>query len=526
MSTAEVIESLPPVADSQEQSLAPDIEMPDVAPEDLPTDNVANAPKTSSETSKSSSFYPPSKSETSTLQFDHTPFEEYKSQVQQLCHQLWCPSSPSKAPAPSSKELRTVSSSRILGVLRKKKAAPVLQPKTPAKQFLIERMRGGSYNRITGITILDSEGKEDTHLVLRVPRIAWDSTPEREVALLRYVRQHTSIPVPEVIAVDYTSNNLLKDPYVIQKRIPGTTISVAREEKEITTEQWCTVAREIGRTMLELQKVTNPTPGLIESSTDKDGSYSFSVVPFDIKRAHDHTWKEKAATVTAETKAYLLKIYKEGTFRFLTTQFGRWMAEELDRKPDGIYHWDFMYRLARAAGQMERMSLLGDNINCLAHLDLAGRNIMVEFPPDEPPKITGYLDWDSAVFAPRFVACAPPWWLWQDEDDETDYQEDESKANETPARPHNQEIKRAFEETVGEDFLTYAYEPEFQLARKLFHIAIQGNNSTQQLQQVENFLDEWEVFCDEEIKEFQANKADLKEDGSSEKDDFQECEDP
>ena len=524
MSTAEMIESLPPVADDQKQSLAPDIEMPDVAPEDLPTDIVTNAPKISSVTSKSSSFYP--ESETSTVKFDHTPFEEYKTQVQQLCHQLWCPSSPPKAPVSSSKDLRSASGSRILGVLRKKKAAPAPQPKTPAKQFLIERMRGGSYNRVTAITILDSEGKEDTRVVLRVPRYAWESTPEREVALLRYVRQYTSIPVPEVIAVDYSSNNLLKDPYVVQKRIPGITISAAKHEREITTEQWCTVAREIGRTMLELQKVTKPTPGLIESSLNKDGSHSFSVTPFDIKSAHDPDWKEKAAAVTAETKASVLDLYKESTFRFLITQFGRWMADELDRRPDGIYSWDFMHRLAGVAGQMNEMSLLGDDINCLAHLDLAGRNIMVEFPPDEPLKITGYLDWDSAVFAPRFVACAPPWWLWQDEDDATDYQEDESKANDTPAQPHKQEIKRAFEETVGEDFLTYAYEPEFQLARKLFHIAIHGNSSSQQLQLVENFLDEWEVFCDNEIEEFQANKAGWKEDDSSEKDDFQECENP
>ena len=524
MSTAEVIESLPPVADSQKQSLAPDIEMPDVAPEDHPTDIDANAPKTSSETSKSSSFYP--ESETSTVKFNHIPFAEYKTQVQQLCHQLWCPSSPPKAPAPSSKELRSASGSRILGVLRKKKAAPALHPKTPPKQFLIERMRGGSYNRVTGITVLDSEGKQDNRLVLRVPRIAWESTPEREVALLRYVRQHTSIPVPEVIAVDYTSNNLLKDPYVIQKRIPGTSISAAKQEREITTEQWCTVAREIGRTMLELQKVTNPTPGLIESSSNKDGSYSFSVVPFDIKSPHDHTWKEKAATVTAEKKASVLRLYKDTTFRFLVTQFGRWMADELEKRPDGIYDWDFMYRLAEVAGQMNRLCLLGDDINCLAHLDLAGRNIMVEFHSGEPLKVTGYLDWDSAVFAPRFVACAPPWWLWQDEDDATDYQEDESKAKETPAQPHKQEIKRAFEETVGEDFLTYAYEPQFQLARKLFHIAIHGNNSSSQLQLIESFLDEWTVFYDKEMEEFQANKEELGEDDASEKEDFQECEDP
>ncbi|KAK0509043.1 hypothetical protein JMJ35_008414 [Cladonia borealis] len=517
MATGEAIESLPPVADDQKQSLAPDIDMPDAAPEDPSADDVANAPKTSSQSSGSSSFY--AESETSTLKYSQTPFEEYKTQVQQLCHLLWSPSSPAKAPSPFAKELRSSSSSRFLGVLRKKKATPAPEPKAPPKQFLIERIRGGTYNRVTGVTILDPNGKEENRFVLREPRFAWESTPEREVAILRYVRQYTSIPVPEVIAVDYTSNNLLKDPYVVQKRVPGMNVWAAKQEREITTEQWCIVAREVGRTMLELQKLTNPTPGFIEPSSNEDGRYSFSVVPFDIRSARDPDWKKKAATVTAEKKASVLELYKESTFQFLITQFGRWMADELDHRPGDILHWDYMYRLAEVAAQMDKMCFLGDDINCLAHLDLAGRNIMVEFPPGEPLKITGYLDWDSAVFAPRFVSCAPPWWLWQDDDDETDYQEDESKANETPAQPHKQEIKRAFEETVGEDFLTYAYKPQFQLARKLFHIAKHGNTDSGQFQMVQDFLDEWAAFRDKEMEE-------LSEDDPSETEDFQECEGP
>ena len=524
MSASEAIESLPPIADDQKQPPAPDIDMPDAAPENSSADVVANAPETPSQSSGSSSFY--AESETSTLKYGQTPFEEHKTQVQQLCHLLWSPSSPASVPSPATKELRSSSSSRILGALRKKKVTLVPKPKAPSKQFLVERMRGGSYNRVTGITILDPNGKEENRFVLRVPRIPWDSTPEREVAILRYVRQYTSIPVPEVVAVDYTSNNLLKDPYVVQKRVSGMSIWEAKQDREISTEQWCTVAREVGRTMLEMQKVTNPTPGLLESSLNDDGSYSFSVIPFDIRAPRDPDWKKKAAVITAEKKASILELYQESTWRFLITQFGRWMADELDQRPDGIYNWDFMHRLAQVSGRMNNMCLLGDDINCLAHLDLAGRNIMVEFQPGEPLKITSYLDWDSAIFAPRFVGCAPPWWLWQDDDDTTDYQEDESKANETPAQLHKQEIKRAFEETVGEDFLTYAYEPQFQLARKLFHIAIHGNGSPSHLQLVENFLDEWEAFYDKEMEEFQACRKKLREEDSVEAEDFHDCEEP
>ena len=30
-------------------------------------------------------------------------------------------------------------------------------------------------------------------------------------------------------------------------------------------------------------------------------------------------------------------------------------------------------------------------------------------------KLTAILDQDEAVFAPKFVACEPRWWLWEDD---------------------------------------------------------------------------------------------------------------
>ena len=442
--------------------------------------------------SKSSSIRP--KSQTSTIANDQTPFVEFSVQVRELCHVVW----PS-----SSKERRTNGSGkRLLGVLRSKKAGRSKQQPPPQQEFLIERMTGGTFNRIVGITMIGAGHSANTQMILRVPRMEWLSTPEREVAVLRYIRQHTSIPVAEVLAFDYSSNNPIQSPYVIQTRLPGMSLYTAAKQRELTTEHWCTIAREIGRKMLSLQNITNPTPGLIEACTNEDGSHSFSVCPFDIKSAYDVNWRQKVAEVTAEEKETALRNYEKSTLMFLATQFGRWRAVELRREPQGILYWDFMHRLMDAASQMDRVCCLGDDTNCLAHLDLAARNTMVEFPTDGSLKVTGVLDWDSAVFAPKFMSCAPPFWLWADEDDTEFDQNDESKANETPTKSHNQEIKRAFEETVGEDFLLYSYQPQFRLARRLFHIALTGNTGNMELDSIESFLADWAAFYKAEVEDY------------------------
>ncbi|KAK4695285.1 hypothetical protein P7C71_g2438, partial [Lecanoromycetidae sp. Uapishka_2] len=435
------------------------------------------------------------KSETSTIAHEQTPFEEFKLQVKELCHALW----PASSKEPPRKE-------RILSSLRAKKVGRFLRPPPPPppKEFAIERLAGGTFNRVTGITIVGCNGEDDLRLILRVPRIEWESRPDRDVAMLRYVRQHSSIPVADVKAFDVTSNNALKSPYVVQNRLPGTNLHSAHFQ--LSTNQWCLVAKEVGRTMLAMQGLTNPTPGLIEEFTDEKGNSTFTVCPFDLKSPNDMHWKRRSAScdraTAAADNARILKLYGETTLHFLATQFGRWFAEELKKDPKNILYWDYMHRLTEAASQMNRVCCLGDDQNCLTHLDLAGRNIMAEAGPDDSLTITGYLDWDSAMFVPRFVACSPPWWLWQDEDDDTDYQDDESKAGDTPQKPENQEIKRAFEETVGEDFLFYAYQPQFVLARKLFHIAITGNHNSCHLDEIESFLEGWEAFYKAEVENY------------------------
>ena len=454
--------------------------------------------------SKSSTFS--YQSETSTLAHEQTPFIDFKLQVLELCHRLW----PSAPKSTLSEQSTTASGHRFSGLLksrkllRRKSSSPNTSNETSKdilKDFIIERMKGGTFNRIIGITVIDPSADCPEQLILRTPRIAWMSRPDREVATLRYVRQHSSVPVAHVKAFDFNPDNPLKDPYVVQSRIAGTDLRTAIQN-DLSHEQWCAVARQVGRILLQFQAMTSPVPGLIEEVTKEDGLRAFTVKPFDIKPPFEKDWALKQASPLFNAdNSRALEYYKKSTLDFFLAQFGRWRAEELRINPTEILHPHFMERLAAAASQMDRLGCLGCNKNCLSHLDLAAQNIMVEVDSDKSITITGVLDFDSAVFAPTFVSCYPPWWLWQDETQPGDAMEDESQSNETPPDPELVEIKHIFEETVGDDFLRYAYQPKFRLARKLFKIACHGNSSNETWKKIEEFLSEWDAFYEAETED-------------------------
>lgn len=453
---------------------------------------------TSSQTKKASNS---SASFTSTVEYSQTPFDQYTHQVRELCQLLWNPTRkvPQEVKVSRIERFFGGANNRVAGVLLPKKSRPA-QASGPPKEFLIDRLRGGGYNRVIGITIKHSDDEEPTQLILRVPRFE-DTRPDREVAVLHFMRQYTSIPVPEVKHVDFTSENPLKQCYVIHKRIPGHDLQERTKPTfyvNLNQEQKCTFARDFALLLLELQSIMHPFPGLIEASADGANDRDFTVRPYILETISGY---EPELDLNIKLPFFQTRPFVENweppkrapleqtTYYFMLAQFGRWKAMELRCGPATI-GWSNQYdRLATMAIQMDELGFLGNDLNCLCHLDLLGapRNIMVDIKSDGSLSITGILDWDSAVFAPIFVGCAPPMWTWAWSEEE----EDEKHANDTPLKPGDQEIKKIFEETVGEVFLSYAYKPEYRLARKLFQFAKSGIRSTTEMEEVDELLEEW-----------------------------------
>lgn len=128
--------------------------------------------------------------------------------------------------------------------------------------------------------------------------------------------------------------------------------------------------------------------------------------------------------------------------------------------------------------------------------------------------VSDILDWDSAVFAPQFVGCVPPMWIWAWNAEED---EDEAHANDTPRSLKQQELKRLFEDAVGERFLRFAYLPQYRIARRLFKFAQQEMNSSWHFEDADRLVSEWAAMRPSHLPEMRNPLEDS--DSSSESDD-------
>ena len=146
---------------------------------------------------------------------NRNPGASFQDRVLVLCQQLWPTSTIRKNSLLSGKAARFLRANRFLHSL-------VPAPDVP----VINRVKGGDYNRITPLTAPVSSGLGNRELMLRTPRPHDDTRQDRSIAILDYVRQHTLLLVPPIFAKDFTTQNPLEQPYVIQHHIPGFNLKV------------------------------------------------------------------------------------------------------------------------------------------------------------------------------------------------------------------------------------------------------------------------------------------------------------
>ena len=380
---------------------------------------------------------------------------------------------------------------RTIKVLRPLISAPT--------EPLIERLRGGDLNHITSITIPWLSEEKDRNFILRVPR--WDQNRlDREVAILEYVRQKSTIPVATINATDFTCGNVLEKPYVLQSRIPGN--DVRSLWKKLNFLQRCDIARELGKCIHTLLSLESPNAGLIEfnSVTSTRDSDTFRVVPFDVEvennddeLADESKPKNLSAPTAHGDSQSTLEI-----FRFLfERRRSHALATSCGVVDDEVTLWD---KMSNAVQEMEEEGLFTVELNCLCHVDLHPGNIMGQTQSNGSFAITGILDWDEAIFAPKFMNCMPPAWLWDDavfdehrfDDDGLDpWPYELGGANVMPLTEEKRELKRIFENHAGPLWCFMAYDESYRLCRGLFRIAKEGLNDSQSWKAAQRILEDW-----------------------------------
>ena len=247
--------------------------------------------------------------------------------------------------------------------------------------------------------------------------------------------------------------------------------------------------------MAGLIKVVNDA-NRTESPLDANGDESFKIIPFEIHKYKTHD--VLPATMEPGARQSVLDVF--------TTQLTRWEAFETahDYAND---QWQMLINVVR---EMDDLGVFADQTHSLCHVDLHSGNIMVDIDPvDGSVKITAVIDWDEAIFAPEFVNCRPPCWLWADEDtiqtDEDGYDpwpHEMPGAEQVPETEDDREIKRVFDESAGGEIYTrMGYWEAFRLARGIWRIAKDSLDVCQGHKAGDRIAAEWAVRKEKMLKE-------------------------
>ncbi|KAF1842770.1 uncharacterized protein K460DRAFT_289852 [Cucurbitaria berberidis CBS 394.84] len=381
--------------------------------------------------------------------------------------------------------------------------------------FNIEHIEGGSYNRITAVTIFPRlpakwtlpwlrsflpritgrlEPQVPKNYILRTPR--WDQSRNNwdisyDIPALEFARKHLGSVVPRIVRLDTSPDNILSRPYTIQDYLPGRNLE--RIWKTLTMAQKDCALRIIVDFTMKLQIITSSSAGIIAPSNDIEHMASEEELQL-------HTFKVGHNRVPTWTKPWSTHAVPQTTLEFLVEQASRWQEFEGHNDQFVNPEWAHFKRIAQS---LHDKGFIPDTDKFyFCHLDLYSRNMLVEIVDESTLLLTGVLDWDAefAHFCPKFVAYRAPFWLWL-EDDSNEWDEIggnyEIRALSTPADADQLELKKTFEELADEEWLRYAFEPEFIIARRVFELLRNGVHGPEHWQEARDIFQTWQQMYPE-----------------------------
>jgi hypothetical protein len=412
------------------------------------------------DTSDAASIASSELSTTSTEMFEHEPFSSFQSKVIKLCGKEW--------------------------------------PGLATDAFQVTQMEGGSYNRVVAVQVdvsktrsvslrrqvanalftlrLGTNRRKDIcEYVVRIPRYehAW---VENEIATLQFLAS-TDLSVPKIKSFDLSCNNPINSRFSIQPRLAGK--AVEESYLSLTTAQRCFFAHELGTALKTLNKVRSPCPGTLDPASIFSGCSTMRILKLQCPLPNAQY------VPPMEVPDYSAPI---PVYDFMISQFARQRTYDISVHRPNIAIWTKFFHIIEV---LNKEGLFEDDEYYLTHMDFEPRNILLSTPSPNKALLSGILDWDGSVFAPVFLSCRPPSWLW-DFEGEDDEELDETVAHEDPEDDGLWAIKRAFEKAVGEVWCTYAYKTEYRLARDIVRLAIKGFGSNDDYDVAARVVKEWD----------------------------------
>jgi hypothetical protein len=376
------------------------------------------------------------------------------------------------------------------------------------RDIAIHEMKGGSYNRIIGVTIspkptkfswgwflyrcLGARKKKATAqlepYIVRIPRMQYGgenaademaNSMKHEVSILKTVGSRLTLPIPKVASYDLTTTNIFERPYMIQTRLPGGNLSLNLWDHLNTQQKQC-VAKHITGLAPLIASVEGPVGDISFQNLARSPNSPISVDTFYMA-AHDDQPESKPA-LTCKPLDYLLERCEQ------------WRAYDAAQ---GVCFDHIWLSFASISKALEiRGFLHGPCV--LVHCDLKPYNLLAEVRSETEVTITGVIDWDSAIIAPEFMAYRAPFWLWTPEDMDSDREDEESMANCEPVTDEDKKLKQVFLDNASEKYKMYAFTPEAMLARRMFYILKKGMPGFWEHDEARSVIREWDCLHPED----------------------------
>lgn len=360
-------------------------------------------------------------------------------------------------------------------------------PEMDSCDIQLERIKGGSYNRIVGINVLaplpsysfvpvrklrqmlnhSKERRIINQYILRVPLNTEAFSMPYDVTILAYIRPLLRFPTPEVIGSDKTCHNTLQLPYMIQHRLDGMPLN--RLWDKLNHQQKKSAVEGFAKVILNLHELTSQRAGVL---SPKNSAISLTHLPileqlavptgiFNFQPTAIHTQPMQGRLAKDQTPAEFLISMCERQHNY----------EKYDWDEGYPYPYGWVWNsFIRIIKHLHAIGVLPDNEPFyFLHGDLFPRNVLMRSNSPTTVEITGVLDWDMAHFGPKFMAMCPPFYFWNGGNER-----DEDFVLDERMNARGLELKRVFDNAVGEDFCRRAYSREYVLLRKVYKILIWG----------------------------------------------------
>jgi len=376
----------------------------------------------------------------------HPHWEEYKPTVLALCRTIW----------------------------------PFLSP----DKISAEHLSFGGNNRVTAVTlILPGQSGIEKSFVIRTPLLD-DDPVDVHLACHRLAEQYLRIPTARIIKADLGTANQLGSPYLLQRRAQGINLN---EYPFLAHDEKLQIARELGLVYRKLLDVRwkfpgKPTMGPRENDTVETAIHVAKYDPAHCpdKSDEDHTGKG-VPFKPLSGRVVLSEI--QNLYEFMKSRIEAQKAHYIANPSEQAQNRDVIYYdcMLVMLEDLKSGGWLDDPVPySLMHGDLQPRNLI--YNKDSKGACLTVIDWDQAEFAPSFMGCAPPMWLWAPS--KLDYSKagpeaeivrvEDPRGRLTPDNIPAIQIKKAFEDAAGREYMRLANDPAYRLARRLYWFVIEG----------------------------------------------------